>query len=337
MIKIKLLAMALLVVCSARAIAQQPIVIKFSHIVANDTPKGLAAEYFKKKAEDYTKGRVKVEVYANSTLYKDKEEMEALQLGKVQILAPSLAKFGPLGIREFQVFDLPFMFDSYDQLHRITEGPIGKLILSKLESKGVRGLNYWDNGFKSFSANTPIRQPSDLKGKKMRVQSSGVLEAQMRALGSIPKVLTFSDVYKALQVGVIDGTENPPSNFYTQKLYEVQKHMAITEHGYLGYAVIVNKKFWDGLPPELREQLEKAMNESTVYANRIAKHQNDQDLEKIKKLGKTDVYNLSSAERELFKQALLPVQREMAPRIGADLVQAVNAELSVSSKKSGLY
>ena len=330
--KMKLLVASMLAACSTWAVAQQPIVIKFSHVVANDTPKGLAAEYFKKKAEDMTKGRVKVEVYANSTLYKDKEEMEALQLGAVQMLAPSLAKFGPLGVKEFEMFDLPYIFDNYDQLHKSTEGPIGKSILAKLEPKGIRGLSYWDNGFKSFSANTPIKLPTDLKGKKMRIQSSKVLEAQMRALGALPQVLPFSEVYQALQTGVVDGTENPISNLYTQKMYEVQKHLALTEHGYLGYAVIVNKKFWDGLPPDVREQLEKAMLESTAFANRIAKHQNDQDLEKVKKSGKTAVYTPTAAERDAFKKALMPVHKEMAPRIGPELLQAVYADLAAPTK-----
>lgn len=330
----KLLVASLLAACSTWAVAQQPIVIKFSHVVANDTPKGLAAEYFKKKAEEYTKGKVKVEVYANSTLYKDKEEMEALQLGAVQMLAPSLAKFGPLGAKEFEMFDLPYIFDNYDQLHKITQGPIGKSILAKLEPKGIRGLAYWDNGFKSFSANTPIKQPTDLKGKKMRIQSSKVLEAQMRALGALPQVIAFSEVYQALQTGVVDGTENPPSNLYTQKMFEVQKHLALTEHGYLGYAVIVNKKFWDGLPPDVREQLDKAMNESTAFANRIAKHQNEQDLERVRKSGKTAIYTPTAAEREAFKKVLLPVHKEMAPRIGPELLQQVYAELAAPAKGS---
>ena len=328
----KVLVASMLAACSTWAAAQQPIVIKFSHVVANDTPKGLAAEYFKKKAEEYTKGKVKVEVYANSTLYKDKEEMEALQMGAVQMLAPSLAKFGPLGVKDFEMFDLPYIFDSYDQLHKITQGPIGQSILAKLEPKGIRGLSYWDNGFKSFSANTPIKLPTDLKGKKMRIQSSKVLEAQMRALGSLPQVIAFSEVYQALQTGVVDGTENPPSNLYTQKMFEVQKHLSLTEHGYLGYAVIANKKFWDGLPPDVREQLDKAMVDSTAFANRIAKHQNDQDLEKVKKSGKTAIYNLTPAEREAFKKALLPVHKEMAPRIGPELLQSVYAELAAPAK-----
>lgn len=330
--KIKLLLVSLLAACSTWAMAQQPIVIKFSHVVAQDTPKGLGAEYFKLKAEAYTKGKVKVEVYANSTLYKDKEEMEALQLGAVQMLAPSLAKFGPLGVKEFEMFDLPYIFDNYDQLHKITYGPIGKSLLLKLEPKGIRGLAYWDNGFKSFSANTPIRQPSDLKGKKMRIQSSKVLEAQMRALGALPQVIAFSEVYQALQTGVVDGTENPMSNLYTQKMYEVQKHLAMTQHGYLGYAVIVNKKFWDGLPPEIRDQLEKAMADATEYTNRIASQDNDRDLEKIKKSGRTAVYYPTPAEREAFKKVLLPVHKEMASRVGSELLQQVYAELAAPAK-----
>ncbi len=333
--KMKLLVASLLAACSTWAVAQQPIVIKFSHVVANDTPKGLAAEYFKKKAEEYTKGKVKVEVYANSTLYKDKEEIEALQLGAVQMLAPSLAKFGPLGVKDFELFDLPYIFDNYDQLHKITQGPVGKSILAKLEPKGIRGLAYWDNGFKSFSANTPIKLPSDLKGKKMRIQSSKVLEAEIRALGALPQVLAFSEVYQALQTGVVDGTENPISNLYTQKIFEVQKHLAMTEHGYLGYAVIVNKKFWDGLPSDVREQLEKAIADSSMFANRIAKHQNDQDLEKVKKSGRTAVYYPTPAEHDAFKKALLPVHKEMAPRIGPELLQQVYAELAAPVKTGG--
>ena len=311
---------------SLAAHAQQPIVIKFSHVVAKDTPKGLAAEHFAKKAEELTKGKVKVEVYANSTLYKDKEEMEALQLGAVQMLAPSLAKFGPLGVKEFEVFDLPYIFDDYNDLHKVTQGPVGQQLLSKLEPKGIRGLSYWDNGFKSFSLNSPIKVPADLKGKKMRIQSSKVLEEQMRALGALPQVMAFSEVYQALQTGVVDGTENPISNLYTQKMHEVQKHLTLTDHGYLGYAVIVNKKFWDGLPADVRGQLETAMKESSVYANKIAKEQNDKDLEAVKQSGKTTVYAPTKEERMAFKKVLVPVHQKMESRIGKDIIQSVYKE-----------
>ncbi|NJD25735.1 MAG: TRAP transporter substrate-binding protein [Betaproteobacteria bacterium] len=323
----KLLAGLFLGVAAFGAFAQQPIVIKFSHVVAVDTPKGKGAEYFAKKAGELTGGKVKVEVYANSTLYKDKEEMEALQLGAVQMLAPSLAKFGPLGVKEFEVFDLPFIFSSYDDLRKVTNGPVGKQLLSKLEPKGIRGLAYWDNGFKSFSANTPIKMPADLKGKKMRIQSSKVLEEQMRALGSLPQQMAFSEVYQALQTGVVDGTENPISNLYTQKMHEVQKHLALTDHGYLGYAVIVNKKFWDGLPADIRGQLEKAMEESTRYANQIAKVENDTSLEAVKKSGKTQVYQPTKEERLAFKKQLVPVHQKMESRIGKDVIQNVYKEI----------
>jgi len=308
---------------AAIALAQQPLVIKFSHVVANDTPKGKASEFFAKRAGELTGGKVKVEVYANSTLYKDKEEMEALQIGAVQMLAPSLAKFGPLGAREFEVFDLPFIFDNSDELHKVTTGAVGKQLFAKLETRGIKGLAYWDNGFKSFSANKPLKAPDDFKGLKMRIQSSKVLESQMRAVGALPQVMAFSEVYQALQTGVVDGTENPHSNLYTQKMHEVQKHMTVSDHGYLGYAVITNKKFWDGLPADVRGQLEKAMEEATVYANKIAKEENDGALEKVKASGKTQVYTPTPQERMALKKAMIPVHKEMESRIGKETIEAV--------------
>ena len=308
------------------ASAQAPIVIKFSHVVATDTPKGQAAERFKQLAEKGTNGRVKVELYPNSQLYKDKEELEALQLGAVQMLAPSLAKFGPLGVKEFEAFDLPFIFPSKTALYNVTEGEIGKGLLKKLEGKGITGLAFWDNGFKVMSANKPLRMPADFKGLKMRIQSSKVLDVQMRALGANPQVLAFSEVYQALQTGVVDGTENPPSNMYTQKMHEVQKHVTVSNHGYLGYAVIVNKKFWDGLPPDIRAALDKAMKEATTFEKAIAQRDNDLALEAIKKTGKTEIYTLSVKEQAEWRRVLLPVQKDMEGRIGKDLISAINKE-----------
>ncbi|WP_076567992.1 TRAP transporter substrate-binding protein [Janthinobacterium sp. TND4EL3] len=308
------------------AYAQAPIVIKFSHVVATDTPKGQAAERFKQLAEKATNGKVKVELYPNSQLYKDKEELEALQLGAVQMLAPSLAKFGPLGVKEFEAFDLPYIFPTKTALYNVTEGEIGKSLLKKLEPKGITGLAYWDNGFKVMSANKPLHTPADFKGLKMRIQSSKVLDAQMRALGANPQVLAFSEVYQALQTGVVDGTENPPSNMYTQKMHEVQKHVTVSNHGYLGYAVIVNKKFWDGLPPEIRTQLEKAMREATTFEKAIAQRDNDQALDAIKKAGKTQIYTLTVQEQAEWRKALAPVQKAMEGRIGKDLISAINKE-----------
>jgi C4-dicarboxylate-binding protein DctP len=322
--RFRLIVVAITAIFSSAAVvsaqAADPIVIKFSHVVANDTPKGKAAIRFKELAEANTKGAVKVEVYPNSALYKDKEELEALQLGAVQMLAPSLSKFGPLGVKEFEAFDLPYIFDGYGDLRKITDGPVGQGLLKKLESKGILGLAYWDNGFKVMSANKPLKNPSDVKGAKLRIQSSKVLDAQMRALGGIPQVMAFSEVYQALSSGVVDGTENPPSNLYTQKMHEVQKHVTVTNHGYLGYAVIVNKKFWGDLPGDIRSQLEKAMADSTKYANDIAKKENDDALEAVRKSGKSQVYVLNDDEKKAWKNALVPVHKEMESRVGSEII-----------------
>ncbi|MEQ1532330.1 MAG: TRAP transporter substrate-binding protein [Sideroxydans sp.] len=324
---------ALLLSLSLSISAEPLVVIKFSHVVASSTPKGKAAEFFAKRADELTKGKVKVEVYPNSALYKDKEEMEALQMGSVQMLAPSLAKFGPLGVKEFEAFDFPFIFDDTADLHKITQGQIGAGLLAKLEPKGIKGLSFWDNGFKSFSANTPIKSPADLKAKKMRIQSSKVLDEEMRSVGALPQVMAFSEVYQALSTGVVDGTENPISNFYTQKMHEVQKHLTLTNHGYLGYAVIVNKKFWDELPADIRSKLEQAMKEATIYANKIAQEENDNALAEVRKSGKTEVYTPTKEERMAFKKAMAPVHSKMADRVGADLLNSIYKETGFDPSK----
>jgi C4-dicarboxylate-binding protein DctP len=303
--------------------AEGPIVIKFSHVVAPDTPKGKGADRFRELAEKRTNGRVKIEVYPNSQLYKDKEELEALQLGSVQMLAPSLAKFGPLGVKEFEVFDLPFIFKDTASFRAVTDGPVGAGLFEKLEPKGVLGLAYWDNGFDVMSANRPLHHVADFKGLKMRIQSSKVLDANMRALGAIPQVMAFSELYQGLQSGVVDGCENTPSNMYTQKLYEVQKYITVSNHGHISYAVVTNRKFWEGLPPELRGILEACLKEATTYANAIAETENLQALEKMRASGKTSVEPLAPAEAEEWKKAMYVVHREMEGRVGRDTIQAV--------------
>ena len=326
---IGLVAMAL----AGPAPAQQPIIIKFSHVVALNTPKGKGAEQFKKLAEERTRGKVKVEIYPNSSLYKDKEELEALQLGAVQMLAPSLSKFGPLGAREFEAFDLPFVFDNDAELHKVTQGPIGQQLLSKLSNKGIIGLAFWDNGFKQMTANKPLRKPEDFKGLKMRIQSSKVLDAQMRALGANPQVMAFSEVYQALQTGVVDGTENTTSNIFTQKMHEVQKYLTVSDHGYIGYAVVVNKKFWEGLPADIRATLQDAMKDATTYANDIARKENDDALDGIKKSGKTEIITLTAAEKAAWKKAVLPVHAEMESKVGKELLQSIYKETGFDPRK----
>jgi len=321
-----LVAGACLAAAAPFALAQiaAPVVIKFSHVVAPDTPKGKGAERFKHLAEERSKGRVKVEVYPNSQLYKDKEELEALQLGSVQMLAPSLAKFGPLGVREFEVFDLPFIFKDTPSFRTVTEGPVGQAMLAKLEPKGILGLAYWDNGFDVMSANKPLHHVADFKGLKMRIQSSKVLDANMRSLGAIPQVMAFSELYQALQSGVVDGMENTASNVYTQKIFEVQKHVTVSNHGHIAYAVVVNKKFWEALPADLRAVLDGAMKDATTYANAIADTENAIALDKIKASGKSTVYTLTAAETNEWKKAMFGVHKQMEDRVGKDTIQAVS-------------
>jgi C4-dicarboxylate-binding protein DctP len=321
--RLALIFAAAVALTTSAAFAQAPIIIKFSHVVAPDTPKGKGAQRFKELAEERTKGKVKVELYPNSQLYKDKEEMEALQLGSVQMLAPSLAKFGPLGVKEFEVFDLPFIFKDAAAFRAVTDGPVGADLFKKLEPKGIKGLAYWDNGFHIMSANKPLHAVADFKGLKLRIQSSKVLDAQMRALGAIPQVMAFSELYQALQSGVVDGTEGVPSNFYTQKIYEVQKHISLSNHGHLAYAVIVNKKFWDGLPADLRATLEGAVKDATTYANAIASTENADALDKIKASGKTTIYTPTPTEIAEWKKALMPVHHEMEGRVGKATIDAV--------------
>jgi C4-dicarboxylate-binding protein DctP len=218
-------------------------------------------------------------------------------------------------------------------LARVTEGPVGAGLFRKLESKGIVGLAYWDNGFKVMTANKPLRSPGDPKGLKMRIQSSKVLDPQMRALGAIPQVMAFSEVYQALQTGVVDGTENTPSNVYSQKTHEVQKFLTVTNHGYIGYAVIANKKFWDGLPPDIRTLLEGAMREATTYANSIAQKENDEALEKMRASGRIEIVALTEGEKEGWRKALQPVQKEVAPRVGQELIDAIQKEAAAMGYK----
>ena len=331
--RLGILLATLMVGFAAPVAAQQPIVIKFSHVVAADTPKGKSAEYFKKLVEERTKGAVRVEVYHNSVLYKDKEEIEALQMGAVQMLAPTPGKFGPLGVREFELLDLPFLFDNIAEEHKVTQGPIGRQLLTRLDSRGIVGLAFWDNGFKEMTANKPLRTPNDFRGLKIRVQSSKVIEAQMRAVGAMPQVLAFSEIYQALQTGVVDGQENPTSNIFSSKFHEVQKYLTLSDHGYHGYAVITNKKFWNGLPPDLRTTLEDTLKETTDYFNMIAKKDNDDALENIRKSGKTEIITLTPAERMAWKKATAKVHQEWGPKLGEDLLQAIYRETSFDPNK----
>lgn len=322
LIRLALFAVTLLGLSSS-ALADPPIVIRFSHVVKADTPKGKAARKFADLAKERTNGRVIVQVYDNSSLYKDKDEMEAVQLGSVEMLAPSLAKFGQIGLHDFEVFDLPYIFPNRESLQAVTQGPIGAQLLKQLEERGIKGLAYWDNGFKVFSANAPIRLPYDLKGKRMRVQPSKVIDAQMSALGAEALPLGYSDAYRALKTGLADGTENPPSNLYSERMHEVQPYISVTNHGYLGYAVIVNKRFWESLPRDIRDILEKCLQEATKENNDESERLNEQALINIRSASASNVIYPTPEELQEWRKALEPVYEKMQGRINKDLINNI--------------
>ena len=332
----KLAALCIALVAAVAAgptAAQQPIVVKFSHVAAPDTPKGQAANEFKRLAEERTKGRVKVEVYPNSMLFKDAEELDALQLGSVHMLAPVPGKFGPAGVPEFEVFDLPYMFPDLEALSRVYHGPAGAALLKKLESKGMVGLAFWNNGFRVMSANRPIHAPPDMKGLKMRINSSKVNAAIMKSVGAVPQTMAFSEVYQALQTGVVDGTEGPLSNLYTQKQYEVQKHVTLTYHTISNYVVVANKAFWDKLPPDIRTTLEGALKDATAANDEMSVKDEAAAIAGISASGKSVIYKPTPAERELWMKAMLPVQEEMASRMKKETITSIREAFAVGGAK----
>jgi len=318
-----ILAAGLALALGGAARADEPIIIKFSHVVSPDAPKGKAAVLFKELAEKYTNGKVKVEVYPNSSLYKDKEELEALQLGSVQLLAPSISKFGPLGVKEFDVFDLPFLMTDDARARQMMASPMMDDLNKKLEAKGVSPLAYWDNGTHVYTANKPLIMPDDFRGMKMRIQGSKVLDAVARELGAIPQIMAFGDLYQALQTGVVDGEDNVPSNIWTQKFYEVQKYLTVSHHGRLTYALVTNKKFWDSLPPDVRTQLDRAVKESIDFFDDTAAKDNADALEQIKAGGKMEVHVQTDAEKKAWIAKLMPVHIEMQNRFGKDFIERI--------------
>jgi C4-dicarboxylate-binding protein DctP len=323
----KRLAIALAVIIPLAAgwpaLADEPIIIKFSHVVAPDAPKGKAALFFKELAEKYTNGRVKVEVYPNSSLYKDKEELEALQLGSVQLLAPSIAKFSPLGVREFDIFDLPFLLSDEARARQMMASPMMAELNKKLEAKGVEPLAYWDNGAHNYTANKPLLMPEDFRGMKMRIQGGKVQDAVARELGAIPQIIAFGELYQALQTGVVDGEDNVASNILTQRFYEVQKHMTLSHHSRLTYALVTNKTFWNGLPEDVRAQLDRAVKETNAFFNETAAKDNADAIEKIGASAKTEIHVLTDAERKAWIGKLMPVHTEMQSRFGKDFIERI--------------
>ncbi|MDN5514835.1 MAG: TRAP transporter substrate-binding protein [Pseudomonas sp.] len=317
----KALACAAMLSCVGLAQAADPIIIKFAHVVADNTPKGQGALLFKQLAEERLPGRVKVEVYPNSSLFGDGKEMEALLIGDVQMLAPSLAKFEQYA-KPVQLFDLPFLFDNMEAVDRFQASPEGRGLLTSMEDKNITGLAYWHNGLKVMSANKPLREPADARGLKFRVQASAVLEEQFKAVRANPRKMSFAEVYQGLQTGVVNGTENTWSNYYSQKVHEVQKYMTESDHGLIDYMVITNTTFWKGLPDDVRAELETIMAEVSVEVNKQADDLNRTAKQDIAKAGTTEIIELTPQQRAEWREAMRPVWKKFEKEIGAELIQA---------------
>ncbi|MCY1263418.1 C4-dicarboxylate-binding periplasmic protein DctP [compost metagenome] len=321
---LKALACALALGAAGLAQAADPIVIKFSHVVAEHTPKGQGALLFKKLAEERLPGKVKVEVYPNSSLFGDGKEMEALLLGDVQLIAPSLAKFEQY-TKQVQLFDLPFLFDDIQAVDRFQHSPEGQALLKSMESKNITGLGYWHNGMKQLSANKPLRVPKDARGLKFRVQASAVLEEQFKAVRANPRKMSFAEVYQGLQTGVVNGAENPWSNIYSQKMHEVQKYITESNHGVLDYMLITNTKFWNGLPADVRSELEKITVEVTDEVNKQAEALNQGDKQRIIEAKTSEIIELTPEQRNEWREAMKPVWKKFEAEIGPDLIKAAEA------------
>lgn len=321
------LAAAIAATTFALPAAADPMVIKFSHVVADKTPKGQAALKFKEEAERLLPGKVVVEVYPNSQLFGDAKEMEALALGDVQFIAPSLSKFDKY-TKQLQVFDLPFLFDDMAAVDRFQSSEAGKALLASMEDKGFVGLGYWHNGMKQLSANKPLRMPEDAKGLKFRIQSSDVLVAQFEAVGAVPQKLAFAEVYQALQTGTVDGAENPWSNIYSQKFYEAQKDFTESNHGLLDYLLVTNADWWNGLPDDVKAGLTQALEAATKVNNDVAAQINEDAKAKVAAAGTSEILTLTPEEKAAWRAAMKPVWDEFSDAIGADLItsaQAANA------------
>jgi len=304
--------------------AAEPIIIKFPHVTAPGTPKGQAAEKLRQLVDERLGGRVKVEVYPSSQLMNDDDSLEALAFGEIQMIAVSLSKFDRL-TPKFQVFDLPFLFSDLKAVEKFQASEAGHKLLHAIEDKGFLGLAFWHNGMKQFSASKPLRSPADAAGLKFRIMESDVLQAQILAIGGVPQKMAFGEVYQALQSGAIDAQENTWSNIWSQKFYEVQPYTTESNHGYLGYLLAVNPKFWNSLPDDIRKELTAIVAEVTAEANARAYEINQQDRAKVLATGQTELVELSPEELEQWRVAMRPVWDQFAPAIGEDIMQATPA------------
>ncbi len=318
------LVLAAMTLVAPIANADDPIVIKFSHVVAENTPKGQAANKFKDLVAERLGGKVVVEVYPNAQLYGDNKVIEAMLLGDVQIAAPALSKFQKY-TPELQIYDLPFLFDNIEAVDRFQQGPAGQKMLTSMEDKGILGLGYLHNGMKQLSASKPIRVPADVDGLKFRIMTSDVLAEQFEAVDALPVKKPFSEVFTLLQTKAIDGQENTWSNIYSKKFFEVQPYITHTDHGLLDYLVITSSEFWNSLPDDVRPEVKKALDEAVAFGNKVALDKAESDKKLIADSGRTEIIELTPEERKKWVEAMKPVWKKFEDDIGKENIDAATA------------
>jgi C4-dicarboxylate-binding protein DctP len=325
-------AVALTMTVSANAVQAAcddgEIVIKFSHVTNTDKhPKGIAASLLEQLVNDEMNGKACIEVFPNSTLYNDNQVLEAMLQGDVQLAAPSLSKFEQF-TKQFRIFDLPFMFKNIDAVDEFQNSDTGQAMKQSMTNRGLLGLAFWHNGMKQMSANVPLNTPSDANGLKFRVQNSDVLKAQMAAMGASPQPMAFSEVYGALQTGVVDGQENTWSNIYGKKFFEVQDGVTETDHGIIDYLLVTSTDFMDSLPADVRDQLTTIINEVTAARNAESTSVNATNKQAILDAGGV-VRTLNAAQREEWVSTMKPVWAQFVGDVGQeniDAAQAINAK-----------
>lgn len=298
-----------------------PIELKFAHVVAENTPKGQMALKFRDLVAERLGDKVEVKVFPNSQLFGDNKVLEAMLLGDVQMAAPSLSKFQKY-TESLQIFDLPFLFEDMAAVERFQQSAEGQELLNSLRKRGLVGLGYLHNGMKQLSANDPLRVPADAAGKKFRIMTSDVLQYQFEALDAVPLKKPFSEVFTLLQTKAIDGAENPWSNIYSKKFHEVQPYITETNHGVLDYLVVTSAEFWNGLDDDVRAELKKALDESIAYGNAISDDQAAKDRQAIIDSGRSEVIEITAAERQQWVDAMKPVWKKFEDEIGAELIEA---------------
>jgi C4-dicarboxylate-binding protein DctP len=321
--RVALLASALLILglWQAPAVGADPILIRFSHVVSESAPKGMGAERFRELVEQRLGDRVRVEIFPNSERYTDEQALVALLFGEIELAAPSLAKFGRYS-KKLQVFDLPFLFDDVDAVERFQSSAPGQSLLDSMEQRGIRGLAYWSNGMRVLSAKRALRDPGDLRGLTVRVEPSAIIADQYEALGAVPYRLAFARVYDALQLGLVSAQENTWSNIYSKRFFEHTPFFTETNHSYLGYMVVTSTQFWEGLPTEVRAELESVLSEVTEEVNRVARERADRDYQRVLAERGVEIIRLDLAARQRWREALRPVWARHRDDIGSDLIVA---------------